>query len=65
MGCISLGGLKLMLDYIKKLAGERTSLDGLALIAICGSVLLFGGLAKLAAWVGLAYGVYTLVKSES
>ena len=54
-----------MLDYIKKLAGERTTLDGVALIAICGSVLLFGGLAKLAAWVGLGYGIYTLVKSES
>jgi hypothetical protein len=53
------------MDYIKKLIKERTSLDGVALIAICGSVILFGGLAKLAAWVGLAYGIYTLVKSES
>lgn len=53
------------MDYIKKLLKERTSVDGAALIAICGSVILFGGLAKLAAWVGLAYGIYTLVKSES
>tara|TARA_R110002074_G_scaffold85623_5_gene189360 strand:- start:760 stop:921 length:162 start_codon:yes stop_codon:yes gene_type:complete len=53
------------MDYIKKLIKERTSLDGVALIAICGSVILFGGLAKLAAWVGLAYGIYTLVKTES
>ena len=44
--------------------GERTSLDGAALIAVCGSVILFGGLAKLLAWVGLGYGIYTLVKSE-
>ena len=32
---------------------ERTSHDG------------FGGLAKLLAWVGLLWGVYTLVKGES
>ena len=52
-------------DWIIDRVGERTSLDGLGLIAICGSIILFGGLAKLAAWVGLAWGVYTLVKSES
>lgn len=53
------------MDYIKKLMKERTSLDGATIIAICGSIILFGGLAKLAAWVGLAYGVWTLLKSES
>ena len=53
------------MEYLKKLLKERTSVDGAALIAICGSVILFGGLAKLAAWVGLAYGIYTLIKSES
>jgi len=44
---------------------ERTSHDGIALIVACGSVILFGGLAKLLAWVGLLWGVYTLVKGES
>jgi hypothetical protein len=43
---------------------ERTSLDGVALIGVCGSVILFGGLAKLLAWVGLLWGLYTLVKSD-
>ena len=52
-------------DWIMGRIGERTSLDGLGLIAVCGSVILFGGLAKLAAWVVLAWGIYTLVKSES
>ncbi len=51
-------------DWIMDRVGERTSLDGLALIVACGSVILFGGLAKLLAWVGLAWGVYTLVKSD-
>ena len=44
--------------------GERTSNDGIVLIVACGSIILFGGLAKLLAWVGLLWGVYTLVRSE-
>tara|TARA_X000001316_G_C917323_1_gene31543 strand:+ start:318 stop:500 length:183 start_codon:yes stop_codon:yes gene_type:complete len=51
-------------NWVMDRLGERTSLDGVALIAVCGSVILFGGLAKLLAWVGLGYGIYTLVKSE-
>ena len=51
-------------DWIMDRVEERTSLDGPALIVACGSVILFGGLAKLLAWVGLAWGVYTLVKSD-
>lgn len=43
---------------------ERTSHDGILLIVLCGSVILFGGVAKLLAWVGLAWGVYTLVREE-
>ena len=43
---------------------ERTSWDGLTLIAICGSIVLFGGIAKMLAWAGLAYGLWTMVKSE-
>ncbi len=52
------------MKYVKKIIQERTSIDGIALIAICGGVILFGGLAKLVAWVGLAYGIFTLVKTE-
>jgi len=51
-------------NWVMDRLGERTSLDGVALIGVCGSVILFGGLAKLLAWVGLGYGIYTLVKSE-
>jgi len=52
------------MDFIKARLKERTSLDGAALIAICGSIILFGGIVKIAAWVGLGYGIYTLVKKE-
>tara|TARA_B100001094_G_scaffold328496_1_gene389036 strand:- start:974 stop:1156 length:183 start_codon:yes stop_codon:yes gene_type:complete len=51
-------------DWAMDRIGERTSLDGVALIGVCGSIILFGGIVKLAAWVGLAYGIYTLVKKE-
>jgi ABC-type phosphate transport system permease subunit len=53
-----------IMDFIKARLKERTSLDGAALIAICGSIILFGGIVKIAAWIGLGYGIYTLVKKE-
>jgi hypothetical protein len=54
----------LIVKFIKGLVKERTSWDGAMLIAICGSVILFGGLAKMMAWVGLGYGIWTLLKKE-
>jgi hypothetical protein len=52
------------MKYLKLLMKERTTWDGAVLIAICGSVILFGGLAKMMAWVGLGYGIWTLLKKE-
>ena len=48
--------------WVKDRLGERTSLDGVALVAVCGSIIMFGGIVKIAAWAGLAYGIYTLVQ---
>ena len=48
--------------WVKDRLGERTSLDGVALVAVCGSIIMFGGLVKIAAWLGLVYGIYTLVQ---
>ena len=50
--------------YVKKIMSERTSFDGLTLIAICGSIILFGGIAKMLAWAGLVYGLWTMLKTE-
>ena len=36
-----------MKEWIMDRVGERTSLDGVGLVLICGSVILFGGIAKL------------------
>ena len=52
------------MSWLKNRIKERTSLDGVSLIVICGSVILFGVIAKLLAWAGLLWGVYTLTKSE-
>ena len=53
-----------MVGWIKGRLGERTSLDGMTLVVICGSIILFGGIAKFVAWAGLAWGVITLLKKE-
>ena len=53
-----------MLDYIKSRIKERTSLDVGVIIAGSLAIILFGGIVKIAAWAGLAYGIWTLVKKE-
>ena len=52
-------------NWIMARVKERTSLDGALLVAVGGSILLFGGLAKLLAWVAVLWGVYTLLKAEA
>ena len=53
-----------MTKWIKNRLVERTSWDGAALIAIGVIVLVLGPLAHYAAWAALAWGVWTLWKSE-
>ena len=57
-----------MIDTIKEWVSERfeerTSWDGAMLIAIGVVVLIAGPFAKLAAYAAIAYGAWTLFKSE-
>ncbi len=53
-----------MTDWIKNRFKERTSLDGVSLIIMAGLVIVAAPIVKLLAWPALAYGIYTLVKSE-
>lgn len=55
---------KIMLDYIKLRIKERTSWDGGVIIAGSLAIILFGGIVKIAAWAGLAYGIWAIVKKE-
>jgi len=52
------------MNWIKNRLKERTTLDGAALIVICGSVIVLGGIVKMAAWAGLAYGIFTAIRGE-
>ena len=53
-----------MKSWINNKVAERTSWDGAALIAV-GVVILFAGpFAKLAAYAAIAYGAWTIWKSE-
>jgi hypothetical protein len=57
-----------MIDTIKNWVSERfeerTSWDGAMLIGVGVIVLIAGPLAKLAAYAAIAYGAWTLYKSE-
>lgn len=52
------------MQWIKERIKERTSLDGIALIAVGGVILLAGPFAKIAAYAAIGYGIYTLVTRE-
>ena len=51
-------------EWVKDRVQERTTWDGLMLIAVGLVGLLFQGLVTWAAYIAIAYGVWTLVKSE-
>jgi hypothetical protein len=53
------------MNWLKDRLRERTTLDGVALIIICGSVIVLGGIVTTVAWAGLAYGLFTTIKGES
>lgn len=53
-----------MISWIKGRLKERTSLDGGALIAVGLVVLFLGPFATWAAYVAIAYGAWTMWKSE-
>tara|TARA_B100000902_G_C26989011_1_gene754065 strand:+ start:302 stop:460 length:159 start_codon:yes stop_codon:yes gene_type:complete len=52
------------MNWLKNRLKERTSLDGVILVIAGGSVILLGPLAKIAAWAMVAYGAWTIWKSE-
>ena len=53
-----------MKNWIKDRLDERTSWDGAALVAVGVIVLIAGPFAKLAAYSAIAYGAWTIWKSE-
>jgi len=53
-----------MINWIKDRLAERTSWDGGALIAMGVIALMFNGLVTWAAYAAIAYGAWTIWKSE-
>lgn len=51
-------------NWITERVGERSTADGIVLVAICLAVIFGYGLVKFVAWAGVAYGIWTIVKSE-
>jgi len=54
----------LIKEWILARIAERTSWDGVSIIAISVAILVASPLVKWIAWAGLAYGIYTLVKEQ-
>lgn len=53
-----------MFTWIKDRLKERTTFDGILLLVAGASVVFLGPIAKLLAWGMMAYGVWTIWKSE-
>ena len=51
-------------EWVSDRKEERTSLDGIALIAMSVIALFFTPFVKFAAYGAIIYGAYTLIKSE-
>ena len=51
-------------NWITERIKERTSLDGVIMIALGLMILFLSPLAKIAAGLAIAYGIWTLWKSE-
>jgi hypothetical protein len=56
--------LNYVVDWIQARINERTSWDGVTIIIISIIALIATPLVKYAAWIGLAYGAWTLWKRE-
>jgi hypothetical protein len=56
--------IKMLKKWINSRIEERTSWDGAMLIAIGLVVLIAGPFAKLAAYIAIGYGAWTIWKSE-
>ena len=52
------------MDWIKSRIGERTTWDGGVLVAVGLVILFLGSFAKWAAYAAIAYGLWTIWKSE-
>ena len=53
-----------MLDYIKNRMKESSTLDGAGILIACVLIILFGPLAKIIAYAGIAYSIWKILKKD-
>lgn len=56
--------IKFMYEWVKERIVERSTLDGSVLVAAGVAFLLFKSVAVFAAWIAIAWGLYTMWKAE-
>ena len=47
-------------NWIKKKLDERSTIDGIAMVAAGAIIIIFSGLAQAIAYAAIAYGAYTI-----
>ena len=62
--CVARKDIKMIKKWINSRIEERTSWDGAMLIAVGLVILIAGPFAKLAAYIAIGYGAWTIYKSE-
>ena len=62
--CVLRKDIKMVKKWINSRIEERTSWDGAVLIALGLVILIAGPFAKLAAYIAIGYGAWTIYKSE-
>ena len=53
-----------MMDYIKSRIKEVSTMNGGVILIACLLVIAFGGLAKMIAYVGVAYALWQIFKKD-
>jgi len=50
--------------WLQARLGERTTYDGVVIVTICGSYILFDGLIVMGAYAGILYGLWTMWQQQ-
>jgi hypothetical protein len=55
---------KMIKKWISDRLAERSTMDGIVMVAVGAAIIVFGPLTKILAYVAIAYGAYTIWRQE-
>ena len=55
---------KMIKKWIQNRLAERSTMDGIVMVAVGAAIIVFGPLTKILAYVAIAYGAYTIWRQE-